>query len=370
MFFLSWKAVIDLFDESTKECFYQSALELSFQSDATDYINGIIELEKNNPDIALFHFNRIDDLSVCYFLGWCYLLTENYENSIRQNLLFINYLEETLSNMCKVLENIEHTPEILITKWHVFRDLAYSYTLLYDFDNAYEMYQKALSIFNIEDAYFILKREFDDFLVFANNYILVLERLGHFDECLQVLSFLIEKYPEKNYYKEKHAKIIDEKKFIGGSDFVFNQLFKPKNPFGLDTFQETKLISKEKSLEDLIVEQIKYGFKVFNRALEIYQDDKIFGRQYRIQEINGILDLLLVDKETDQLYVVELKRNEAGIEVVDQIENYINALTKQLNRNIKGIICLHRSNDKLIEAVNYKENIELYTYKFEFTKED
>lgn len=369
MYFLVWESIIGLFNESTKDYFYNSALELAIQSDATDYINGIIELEKDNPDIALFHFNRIEHLEACYFIGWCYLLIENYENSIKQNLQFLNYLDDILKNMGKELSNIEQHTEVLITKWNVLKDLAYSYSILYDFKNAYEIYQKAIQVFPIKSAYNILKQDIDEFIIFANNYIITLERLGRYDECLDVLSFLTEVYPDNFSYKDKYKKILEKKESGKQSDFAFNQLFKPKKPFGLDTFLETKLIAKEKSLEDMIVEQIKYGFKVFGRALEIYQDEEIFGRQYRIPEINGILDLLLIDKQTNQLYVVELKRNESGIEVVDQIENYINALTKQLNRNIKGIICLHKPNNKLIEAINDKGHIELYTYKFEFTKE-
>ena len=119
----------------------------------------------------------------------------------------------------------------------------------------------------------------------------------------------------------------------------------------------------------MLVEQIKYGFEVFGKKLEIYQDEEIFGKQYRIPEINGILDLLLIDKQNNQLYVVELKRNETGIEVVSQIENYMFALSKQLDRKLKGIICLHKSNNRLTELVRTKSDIELFTYNFEFKNE-
>jgi len=122
----------------------------------------------------------------------------------------------------------------------------------------------------------------------------------------------------------------------------------------------------EKILEDMIVEQIKYGFNVFGKKLEIYQDKEIFGRQYYIQNVNGILDLLLIDKSNDTLYVVELKRNEAGIEVVEQIESYIKGLTSQLKREVKGIISLHKPDKNLVELIKTKPNIELYTYEFQF----
>lgn len=75
---------------------------------------------------------------------------------------------------------------------------------------------------------------------------------------------------------------------------------------------------------------------------------------------------MLIDKSDNTLYIVELKRNEAGIEVVEQIEKYIIGLSEQLNRKIKGIICLHKSDEKLQNLVNTKSNIELYTYQFEF----
>ena len=110
----------------------------------------------------------------------------------------------------------------------------------------------------------------------------------------------------------------------------------------------------------------KYGFNVFGKKLEIYQDKEIFGRQYYIQNVNGILDLLLIDKSNDTLYVVELKRNEAGIEVVEQIESYIKGLTSQLKREVKGIISLHKPDKNLVELIKTKPNIELYTYEFQF----
>ena len=80
------------------------------------------------------------------------------------------------------------------------------------------------------------------------------------------------------------------------------------------------------------------------------------------------MDLLLIDKSTDQMYIVELKRNEAGIEVVEQTEKYILGLTKELNREVKGIICLHKPKSELIKLVEDKDNIELYTYNFDFDK--
>ena len=95
------------------------------------------------------------------------------------------------------------------------------------------------------------------------------------------------------FYKKQKARFEEKVNNSTFADEIINNLFKVKKPFNLDSFQETKLISKEKILEDMIVEQIKYGFNVFGKKLEIYQDKEIFGRQYYIQNVNGILDLFI-----------------------------------------------------------------------------
>lgn len=372
MYFMFWEPMIYFFNELTKKYFYATALELAHNSDATDYINGLRELENDNSEIALFHFNRIEDYVASYLIAMCYLDTENYENSIKQNEFFLKNLDEVIKNQKEI--DLSNDAGILILKWNVFNDLGYAYNRIYEFENALNSYSNSLEIFNLEETYqsknsVKVDENLDEFILFANNYLLSLERTKKYDKCIEIIDFLISKYPTEFYYKSKKEKLLASKIGQEETEYIFNQVFKPKKPFDISYFQATKLISKEKALEDLIVEQIKYGFNVFEKPLEIYQDENIFGRQYRIIEINGILDLLLIDKKSDQLYIVELKRNEAGVEVVQQIENYITALSKQLNRNIKGIICLHKTNPKLTEMVKTKENIELYTYNFEFTKE-
>lgn len=368
MYFLMWEPLLFFFNEETKRYFYSTSIELAQNSDATDYINGFIELENNNPDIALFHFNRIDYYVACNFIAMCYLENENYENSIKENEFFLkNFIEF-------IPEKLTEQDDVLLAKWNIYNDLGYAYNRIYDFENALINYSKSLNIFNIEEAYQIrhsikIDQNVDDFTIFANNYLLCLEQTKNYERCLEIINFMVDNYPNDSYYINRKEKLIAHKTGQLETENIFNQIFKPKKPFNIDSFQSTKLISKEKALEDLIVEQIKYGFNVFDKSLEIYQDERIFGRQYRIIEINGILDLLLIDKKNDQLYIVELKRNVAGIEVVEQIENYMIALSKQLKRDIKGIICVHKSHDKLRELVRTRENIELYTYNFDFTNQ-
>ncbi|OYU85342.1 MAG: hypothetical protein CFE24_02230 [Flavobacterium sp. BFFFF2] len=371
MYFLIWEPLLTFFDETTKKQFYNCSLEIANNTDAADYINGLIYLDSDNFEIALYQFNRIDDYVASYFIGLCYLETGNFENSIKQNLLFMNELEDLIENEKDFQLLLE---DFQIFKWNVFNDLGYAYNRISEFENALRFYKKSLEIFSLEEAYQIrhkieIDRELDDFNIFANNYLYSLEKTRNTDNFFEVLEFLILKYPHNSYYKSRKEKLKELSRISENQQFanqLINSIFRIKKPFNLSSFQEAKLLSKEKILEDMILEQIKYGYEVFGKKLEVYQDEKIFGRQYYIQSVNGILDLLLIDKTKDILYVVELKRNEAGIEVVEQIENYINGLTAELRREVKGIISLHKPDKKLVELIKTKPNIELYTYEFQF----
>lgn len=372
MYFLLWEPLIYFFDFHAKKYFLETARELAHHSDAADYVNGLIELENESPEIALFHFSRIEDYVAAYFIAICYLGTENFENSIKQNEFFLKNVDRALGEKSDL--DLLDDDGILIMKWNVYMDLAYASNRIYEFQDALKHFKKALGIFSLEESYQInhslkLDENMDEFLLFANNYLLSLEQTGNYSECAEVLNFILEKYPHAYAYRSKLEKLESHRASQTHSECVFDQIYRSKKPFNIGTFEASKLISKEKILEDMIVEQIKYGFEVFGKKLEVYQDELIYGRQYRIQEINGILDLLLIDKERNQLYVVELKRNEAGVEVVLQIERYMHALSKQLNRNLKGIICLHKSNDELTQLVKSKTDIELFTYNFEFKSE-
>ncbi len=373
MYFLLWEFIIGTLNDDSRSIFFEATLELAQQTDAADYVNGIMELEKDQPEMALFYFNRIEHYIVRYFLGICYLELENYENSIKQNLQFLKNFDQVVNtvNDFDLKENIG----ILVLRWNVYNDLAYASAILQEFEQALTFFNKSLEILDLEQAFQIDEKtlnssQLDPFESFVRNYLIVLGQTGHFEKCMEVLEFMKQKCPKEAYYRETWDKLQALSSVPNIADTVFNRLIKPKKPFNLDGFESVKMLSKERLLEDLIIEQIKRGYHVFHRPLEVYQDDKIYGKQYRIPEINGILDLLLIDKTNDQLYVVELKREKAGIEVVDQVEKYRVALSKLLNRHIKGIICLHQSNPQLTELVKVKDHIELFTYGFEFVRSE
>ena len=376
LYFMVWEPLLDFINGERKSEFYRTSIELSNNTDATDFINGIIELEENgSPEIAQYYFNRIEHYVSSYFMGLCYLELENYENAIKKNQFFFLNLEETIKLSKNDESDLSQEEGMLITKWNVLNDLGYLYNRVEDYTSAKTYYEKGLEIFNLEENFNIKslkleQQELDDFTIFVNNYLLSLEKVGDYSKAIEVLNFVIDKLPYDIYYKTKKEKFENKLANTSFADDIIKQIFKTKQPFNIGKFEKTKLIAKEKALEDLIIEQIKHGFHVFGKPLEIYQDDNIFGRQYYISSVNGILDLLLVDKSDNTLYVVELKRNDAGIEVVEQIEKYIIGLSTELNRDVKGIICLHKPDNLLKELVKTKPNIELFTYHFDFNKEE
>ncbi|MGI9526440.1 MAG: endonuclease NucS domain-containing protein [Weeksellaceae bacterium] len=375
MFLFYYEMFFEFFEEENLKYLLNLGLDKSW-GDATDYINGILKLIEGSPEIALFHFNRIKTPFANYFISYCYQELDNYENAINYTENLLDYLNDfgiALFSDKNSLNEFDFS-RLLFIKWTILKNLAFYYMAIKEYEYALDVFNISLSIINLEENYNIdsdkniENGKFDSFLIFSNEYLKALDKNQKYKEGLEVLDFILSKYPKFRYFvklKNTFKSKLDNSNFAND---VITKIFKPRKPFNLGKFEETKILSKEKALEDMIIEQIKYGYKVFDKCLEVYNDKNIYGRQYYIPSVNGFLDLLLIDPKTDILYIVELKRNEAGTEVVSQIEKYMNGLRNQINKEIRGIICLHKSDEKLKSLINKKDNIELYTYSFDFNK--
>jgi len=379
IYFLSYEEFFSFFSEQKLNQLYNIAIEKANDEENGFYfVNGLKYLLNSSPEIALFYFNQIDNYVSEYFISACYQELDNYENSIKSAEKFLKEFNKTCE---KEIENSDGSTtkfgelnSVVFSKWNTLNDLAYCYIRVKNYSKALKTYKISLELISLEDNYNINNNpnarngEFDDFTIFVYNYLLALEKNGKFNECIKTIDFVISKYPKISFFRKQrklYQKKLDDAKYT--NSLIDNPL-KPKKSFVLGKYEKTKILSKEKSLEDMIIEQIKHGFNVFNKRLEIYEDENIFGRQYYISSVNGFLDLLLIDKENDIIYVVELKRNEAGKEVVEQTEKYITGLRNEINKEIRGIICLHKPKKELIDLVKIKQNLELYTYNFEFKK--
>lgn len=371
IYFSFWEPLFEYLNPETKSYLFRSALTIPITSDATDYIKGFLALEDDDFDLALLYFRNIDYYVASYFVAYCFLYLDNFENSIKENEYFLKEFNHTITNISEENIDLREDPDFLIAKWNVYFDLGYAYNRISEPFTAKLYYEKSLEIFSLEDVFYVHgganseSGEYE-FVVFANNYINSLEKSNNIAKALEVVKFVIELHP-RNVNQFKNLLLRLERKQKNHSlDSAVAQILRVKKPFGIVNFVDTRLVSKESLLEDLIVEQIKRGFKVFNKNLEVYEDDNIYGKQYPVRHCNGRLDLLLIDKDNDNLYVVELKRDGGGIEVVDQVEKYMEGIKLELNRAVKGIICMHQPNDALKDLVATKENIEIFVYEFQF----
>ena len=127
-------------------------------------------------------------------------------------------------------------------------------------------------------------------------------------------------------------------------------------------------LETEKILEDLLEKRLLKGKPTFGKKLKIY-DNGYYGRQFRTD--TGRMDILTQDKEDNSYVIIELKRGKSDIEVVEQIQNYIDWTKKNLakpGQAVKGIICIKEATNRLKALVKTIPGIELYEYEFDFIK--
>lgn len=127
--------------------------------------------------------------------------------------------------------------------------------------------------------------------------------------------------------------------------------------------------TSEKLMEAFLVSYIDRGIPVFGRTFTIYEDSLRFGRQFRVK--NGFIDLLLVEKTTNDLYVIELKKDKGYNNPLDQIKYYNSYITTKIakkNQAVRSILCFKDCEENIVEAIKNEKEIELYNYDLIFNK--
>ena len=129
-------------------------------------------------------------------------------------------------------------------------------------------------------------------------------------------------------------------------------------------------VRSESDLESLLEDRIKLGLPVCDLHLRIYESDDLYGRQLTIPGL-GRIDLLCIDQATNDLVVIELKRDCSNDEVVGQICRYMGWVaqyTARPGQRVRGIICLHKAPLQLLYSANMVPNLSVYEYGFSFQK--
>jgi len=151
---------------------------------------------------------------------------------------------------------------------------------------------------------------------------------------------------------------------------------RPRKPKGPGDGGETPpRISREADLEALLERRILRGQEVFGRRLRMFQADdsryQRYGRQFAIPDIGGRIDLLTMDMDTDDLVVIELKRDRPERETVAQVWEYVSWVHEHLateGQEVKGIICVWEATERLLLATRHLPGVEVFHYDVTFTK--
>jgi predicted RNA-binding protein len=121
----------------------------------------------------------------------------------------------------------------------------------------------------------------------------------------------------------------------------------------------------EAHLEEFIHQNwpnINWGSK-----LELYKIGEQDGRQFPAGTWS--IDFLAIDKDKNDLVVIELKRGKTSDSIVGQLLRYINWVKENVaeeGQNVRGIIVAKDVDDALSYAVKNLENVEVKTYKVDF----
>ena len=71
LYLMIWEEFLSSFNQTSLDYFYESCKSIDLNTDFTDFIDGLIELNNDNFELAFLHFNRMTDEISYYFLGLC-----------------------------------------------------------------------------------------------------------------------------------------------------------------------------------------------------------------------------------------------------------------------------------------------------------
>ena len=114
--------------------------------------------------------------------------------------------------------------------------------------------------------------------------------------------------------------------------------------------------------------RIRAGLEFAGRKLQLVEKPR-YGRQFPIPGI-GFIDLLAIDLTTNELVVIELKKDgHSDREVLGQTQTYmgwVQTNMAQPNQRVVGLICVGQSSEKLRLAVAATQNVTLLEYGMSF----
>lgn len=129
------------------------------------------------------------------------------------------------------------------------------------------------------------------------------------------------------------------------------------------------LFYMESQLEDFLIEN--WDRTEMGRKYDLIEENgEILSQQYKTDI--GKIDILAQCKETKQLVVIELKKNQTSDDTVGQLTRYMGWLEEHRTEGkpTKGIIIATRYDDRLYYALKKIKDVEVYLYRVDFKLEE
>ncbi len=392
--------IIEPYLEKRKQLFLDSFFKIYTKKDLPFFLFRAYEsFVKEEFSVAIDYLENLVYLNnelwtPRFLLSEIYQQVENYQNALIQSKLALEMLDKHYEAEASVNEKDSMIPLI----WNYQIDIHVKISFFYEKQNKFKEAVKHLE--------FLIKREVElsnlyghsaylnnriknhkKAIEYANREIKIsnlesahwnkvegLRKLAKKKEALAAFKIL------KSISKKKKA-LANELNLINGIKAAIKSYTKEnitlskvlpdkiKNKF-LKSKKATKNLEREDVLENLLFLRINSGTKTFGKELEIFENKYYFGKQLFAGKA-GILDLLVIEKRKNILWVVELKRNHDYNDAFEQTQRYMKWVKKNIAKKgqiVKGIICLFKPSDLLLNQVRESLDIELHTYEFDFKK--
>jgi hypothetical protein len=132
---------------------------------------------------------------------------------------------------------------------------------------------------------------------------------------------------------------------------------------------DPSLFYMESQLEDFLIEN--WDRTELGQKYDLIEEDgEVVSQQYRTKI--GVIDILAQDKKTNQLVVIELKKNQTSDDTIGQLARYMGWLETNITKGkaTKGIIIAAQYDERLYYALQIMKGVEIYLYRVNFRLEE
>jgi len=362
-YFRDWQPLLSLFDRRSLQLLYAAGVQQAGATEAGNYLQGLRALDGERPEDALFYFHGLQDGMRHYFIGRCYAALQEWENALRQ---YDAFLEAAIEH-CPTSGGDDDDTEMnyfLMAQWHAFKELGYTACRLGRYEDTVLHHELNFEYMSVGNVYVLSQgrtgREAQLFHSMVGDYLQALEATGRYETALAVVADALEWYPADARYIDVQQRC---EAALEGADFarqLLHQVFQPLAAAGPAT-----TATPEKALVQLLIAQLQQGGAVFKKRLRVYEERFLYGRHYYVAGAGSFVDLLLEEEKTGLLYAVNVAAKGTGPAALEQLEHSIAVLMDELERNVKGILCLLDADEPVSEWVAM-EPIEVYTWQLAF----